>query len=129
MGTNLRSDPRLNEIMRLATDGGISIQHVDRGRLDSEPEDIFEGLMKSRRADKAGHIGNWLACIKSRQRPTADVEIGHRSATVCHLVNIARWTGRRLKWDPAKEQFIGDAAANQYLDRERRKGFEVPAKI
>lgn len=102
---------------------------IDRGRVDSNPEDIYENLMKSRGSDKAGHIGNWLACIKSRQRPTADVEVGHRSATVCHLVNIARWTGRKLRWDPAKEEFIGDAAANQYLDRERRKGFEVPEKI
>jgi len=101
---------------------------VDRGRLDSAPEDIFMNLMKNKpKVD--GHTTNWLKCIKSRQQPTAPVEIGHRSATVCHLVNIARWTNRKLKWDPAKETFIGDADANQYLDRERRKGFEVPERI
>ena len=75
-----------------------------------------------------GHMQNWINCIKSRQRPTADVETGHRSATVCHMGNIARWTGKRLKWDPVKEVF-DDAQANTYLDRKRRKGFELPEKI
>ncbi|MEI7733367.1 MAG: Gfo/Idh/MocA family oxidoreductase [Verrucomicrobiota bacterium] len=101
---------------------------VDRGRLDSNPEDIFETLMKNKpKVD--GHTSNWLKCIKTRQKSTADVEIGHRSASVCHLVNIARWTGRKLQWDPVKEEFIGDADANKYLDRERRKGYTVPDKI
>lgn len=104
---------------------------IDRGRVSSFPDEISEGLMKAKAKGKSNgdHILNWLQCIKENKLPTADVEIGHRSATVCHLVNIARWTGRKLKWDPAKEEFIGDAEANKYLDRERRKGFEVPAKI
>ena len=72
---------------------------------------------------------NWLDCIKSRQTPNADIEIGHRSATVCHLGNIARWTGRKLRWDPVKEEFIGDKDANKYLDRERRKPWTLPEKI
>jgi predicted dehydrogenase len=75
-----------------------------------------------------GHMQNWFDCIKSRQKPIADVEIGHRSATVCHLCNIARWTGKRLKWDPVKEQF-DDAEANKYLDRTRRKPYELPETI
>ncbi len=62
------------------------------------------------------------------QKPIADVEIGHRSATVCHLGNIARWTGHRLHWDPVKERFEEDAA-NQHLDRARRKPYELPASI
>lgn len=98
---------------------------VDRGRLDSDPEDIYLELMKNR-PKVLDHTANFFACVKSRQRPTADVEIGHRSATVCHLTNITRWTGRRLKWDPVTERFPDDADANKYLDRERRKGFEAP---
>jgi len=73
------------------------------------------------------HIQNWLDCIRTRSLPTADVEIGHRSITVCHLANIARRLGRHLRWDPDKEQFIGDDEANTYLDRPRRKGWELPA--
>ncbi|MCX8035758.1 MAG: Gfo/Idh/MocA family oxidoreductase [Candidatus Sumerlaeia bacterium] len=72
------------------------------------------------------HMQNWLDCIKTRKRPNADVEIGHRSVTICHILNIARELGRRLKWDPDKEQFVGDDEANACLDRPRRKGWELP---
>ena len=72
---------------------------------------------------------NWLECIKTRKRPVADVEIGHRSATVCHLGNIARLLGRRLRWDPIAEVFIDDPEANLYLDRARRKGYELPEEV
>ncbi len=72
------------------------------------------------------HIQNWLDCIKTRERPNADVEIGHRSISVCHLANIARQLARPLKWDPDQESFPGDAEANSYLSRPRRKGYELP---
>lgn len=73
-----------------------------------------------------GHVENWLDCIKSRQRPNADVEIGHRTATICHLCNITRWLGRRLRWDPEQEVFPDDPEANQLLNRPRAKGWELP---
>jgi len=73
------------------------------------------------------HMQNWLDCIRSRELPVADVEIGHRSVTVCHLANITRESGRPLKWDPKSETFEGDAAANALLDRPRRTGFELPS--
>ena len=70
------------------------------------------------------HLANWLDCIKTRQRPNADVEIGHRSITVCHLVNITRRLGLQAQWDPKNETFVNDAEANTYLSRRpRRKGF------
>jgi len=56
----------------------------------------------------------------------ADVEIGYRSISVCHLANIARRTGRCLKWDSTKEEFVGDDEANTYLNRPRRVGYELP---
>ena len=68
-----------------------------------------------------------------RKKPVCDVEIGHRSATVCHIGNIARWVsqvtqevGVKLIWDPKKEEFIGNKLANSMLDRVRRKGYELP---
>jgi predicted dehydrogenase len=103
---------------------------IDRGRISSDPEEVAIEIMKKRpKGYNSSHIANWLNCIKSRKSPNAGVEIGHRSATVCHLGNIARWTGRNLKWDSVKEEFVGDAEANQYLDRERCKGYELPAKV
>jgi predicted dehydrogenase len=72
------------------------------------------------------HIRNWVMCIKSRKLPAADVEIGHRSVSVCHLVNIVREIGRPLAWDPEKEVFTGDAEANAYLARPRRAAYALP---
>ncbi|MBN1443418.1 MAG: Gfo/Idh/MocA family oxidoreductase [Planctomycetes bacterium] len=72
------------------------------------------------------HIGNWLDCIRTRRRPVSDAEVGHRSITVCHLANIAREVGRKLRWDPAAERFVGDPEADAYLARPRRKGHELP---
>lgn len=72
------------------------------------------------------HLANWLECIKTRGTPNADVEIGHRSISICHLVNITRELGRKLQWDPKNETFVADAEANERLSRPRRKGFELP---
>ena len=75
------------------------------------------------------HIQNWLDCIKTREKPNADVEIGHRSITVCHLIGITRELGRKLRWDPEKETFAGDDEANTYLDRPKREGYRLPEKL
>ena len=63
---------------------------------------------------------DFIKCVRSRQKPICDVEVGARSATVCHLANLCYWNKRSLKWDPQAERFVGDAEANQWLDRERR---------
>lgn len=73
------------------------------------------------------HMGNWLDCIRSRQTPIADVEIGHRSVTIAHICNITRKLGRRLRWNPETEQFTDDPEANALTMRPRRKGYELPA--
>jgi predicted dehydrogenase len=59
------------------------------------------------------HVRNFLDCVKSRKQPIADIEAGHYANTVCRLGNIAYRVGRKLRWDNAKEQVIGDAEANQ----------------
>jgi len=105
---------------------------IDRGRVDSDPPEIAKEPIKDSdihlyKSDD--HMRNWIECIKSRKACVADVEIGHRSATVCHLGNIARRLGRKLKWDAKKEVFVGDDEANTYLDRPRRKGYELPEKV
>ena len=64
--------------------------------------------------------------MKSRSRPVADVEIGHRSATFCHLGNIARWSGRSLQWDPEQEKFKGDEHVNGLVSRRQRERYEFP---
>lgn len=105
---------------------------IKRGSCRSDPPEIAKEPIKGsemRLYRSANHYKNWLDCIKSRKDPVAKVEVGHRSATVCHLGNLARLLGRRLRWDPAKEVFVGDPEANKYLDRSRRKPYQLPEKI
>jgi predicted dehydrogenase len=66
------------------------------------------------------HQSDFLDCVRSRQRPIADVEIGHRTATICHLNAIAERLGRPVRWDPAHEEILGDEIAARWLDRPRR---------
>jgi hypothetical protein len=64
--------------------------------------------------------------MRSRQKPVAHAEVGHRTQVICHLINICRELGRRLKWDPVKEEFPGDEQANALRSRPRRTGYELP---
>ncbi len=61
------------------------------------------------------HIRNFLDCVKSRARPNADIEEGHRTAALCHLGNIATRTGQQLRWDADNERLIGDDAPTSWL--------------
>ena len=67
------------------------------------------------------HVRNFLDCVKSRNRPIADIEEGYRTAVMCHLGNIAMKVGRTLRWDAAKEEITGDKEANGLLSRPYRK--------
>ena len=101
---------------------------VDRGKFQADPEEIGKETIEANgihlyKSDN--HLKDFLDCVRSRKRPICDVEVGCRSVTVCHLGNLAYWNHRRLKWDPAKEQFIGDAEANGWLDRVKRGGWKV----
>ena len=66
------------------------------------------------------HHGNWLDAIRTRHQPLAPVELGHRACSTCLLHHIAMKTKRRLKWDPEREKFLGDEAANAMLARPQR---------
>ena len=69
------------------------------------------------------HMGNFFECVKTRKAPICDAEIGHRSASVCHLGVIAIRLGRALQWDPHAENFLNDAQATSMLAREMRKPY------
>jgi predicted dehydrogenase len=71
--------------------------------------------------------GNWLDCIKSRKAPTAPAEIGHRACSTCLLHHIAMKTKRHLHWDPSKERFLNDDAANAMLSRPQRAPYVMSA--
>jgi hypothetical protein len=70
------------------------------------------------------HVRNFLDCIKSRQRATADVEEGHQVSVACHLANLSLRLGRKLRWDADKEEIIGDREASAHLVRPYRKPWD-----
>jgi predicted dehydrogenase len=103
--------------------------HVNRGNLEASNDDIIAQPLPAdaqRLYVSKDHMDNWFECIKTRKLPICDVEIGHRSATVCHLGSLAMRLGRKLKWDPVKEEFIGDEKANAMRHYAYRKPWELP---
>lgn len=66
------------------------------------------------------HHDNFLECVRTRARPISDVEIGHRTTTVCNLGNIAMLLDRRVRWDPRREAFVDDAIADRMRGRAMR---------
>ncbi len=96
-------------------DGGA----VDALYKDPVPESELIALRKGKRLD--GHMGNFFECIRDRAVPVSDVWSHHRSLTVCHLSNIAiRLGGRKLTWDPEKQEIVGDPEANAFQTRPQR---------
>ncbi len=95
-----------------------------RGELEAEPTSILEESIGANETHlytcRAGEQRNFLDCVKSRRLCYAPAEIGHRTITVAHIGNISMMLGRKLKWDPAKERFVGDAEADGLLSRAMR---------
>lgn len=101
---------------------------IDRGHLSADPADAIAEPLADNEVhlyESNDHHRNWIDCIRERKRPVADVEIGARSVTVCHLGNLAYWHGRKLKWDPSTWRFADDEA-NGWLDRPRRDPWQLP---
>ncbi len=115
--------------------GGIRFEgtegwvYVSREKIDAEPKSLLTtqlGPDEIHLAPEGGggtHMGIWLDCIRRRNPKgvNAPAEVGHRSATACHLTNIAMELGRKCHWDPATEQFPNDPEANRLLRRAARE--------
>ena len=71
------------------------------------------------------HHANWFECIRSCGQPSSHEEIGHRSASLGHLVAMSFRLGRSLRWDPAQEVFLGDDEANRLRSRARREPWQA----
>lgn len=96
---------------------------VSRDRFFSNPPSLTEsqiGPNDVRLYRSRDHRQNFLDCVRLRTQPVTDAETGHRSASVCHIGNIAVRLGRKLRWDPEKELFINDDVANKMLSRPAR---------
>ena len=74
---------------------------------------------------QGGIYGDFIHCAKTRERPFRDIELAVNTAALAHLGNIAYTLERSLKWDPAKQEFPGDAEANRLVDRARREPWQI----
>jgi predicted dehydrogenase len=125
-GDVLKRDGQRNGLKFEGTDGWI---WVNRSDLDASNDDIiFTPLPENAvHLETSGdHMRNFFDCVRSRQNPICHVEVGHRSATVGHLIVVALRLGRKFQWDPASEVYVGEGApeANAHLAREMRKPYD-----
>jgi predicted dehydrogenase len=109
------------------SDGMIQIGY---GGVFTEPGSLKKAITVSNESHLdalANHGRNFLDCVRSRQDPVARVEVGHRSASVCHLGNIAVRLGKKkiLQWDPSAERFTNDDEANAMLTRPMRAPWQI----
>ena len=105
---------------------------VNRHKISSNPKELTANVpdeFQNKRDETVYHVENWVDCIKTGEKCNADVEYGHRSTTLCELVNIVRATapvGEKIGWDPVKERFTNNDKGNDMLSRPRRKAYDLP---
>lgn len=102
---------------------GILPQSVREGKpvaIDQIDDSLAVQLGRS-----PGHHKNFIDCVINRNQPMATAEIGHRTATICHLNNIAMKVGRRIQWDPESEELIGDPEAGALLIPKMRAPWQI----
>ena len=118
-----------NGIMFEGTEGRI---FVNRGRLTGAPvEDLAAHPLPDGALEEVygrsltDHVTNFFEAVAGGGAPVSDPCSHHRALTTCHLAGIAARLGRKIEWDPAAEQIVGDDQAQAFVDRERRPGFEI----
>ncbi len=102
--------------------------HVRRGALEASDDKILReviGPNETRLYVSRDHQQNFLDCVRSREQTVAPIEIGHRSISVGLLGEIAMLLGRKLRWNPEKEQFVNDEQANRMLSRPMRSPWHL----
>jgi len=106
---------------------------VNRGRLSGRPvEDLADNPLPDGALEKVygdrpltDHVTNFFESVAGRKQPISDVFSHHRALTTCHLAGIAARLGRKIQWDPAKQEIIGDSVAQSLLAREKRQRFQI----
>jgi hypothetical protein len=102
---------------------GFEIYPEPKGRVPAEFK--MEARHQNGPNTKGEHVRNFLECVRSRQRPNAPVDLGHRSTTIGHLGNIACRTGLKLVWDAEREDFRDQPEASRLLGRQARKPWDL----
>ena len=103
--------------VRFEGDSGWLFIHVHGAKLEADPAELLDPAQAPEPSlgRTPSHRRNFLEAMRSRQQPFAHAEIGHRTATICHLNNLAMRLGRPLEWDPETQQVVDDTEANALL--------------
>jgi predicted dehydrogenase len=110
--------------VRFEGDEGWVFVHIHGGKLEASDDKLLQSKIGEKEIQlgrSPDHRRNFLDSVKSRQDPVAPAEVGHRTGTICHLNNIAMLLGRKLKWDPKNELFVGDDEANKLIHPRMRE--------
>ena len=105
------------------TEGWVHVD--DGGGIETEPKSLLAARQFGKGYPADSHVKNFLECVKSRKTPTSHAEATHRSMTTCIIANICLMLGRKLTWDPLKEEFVGDDVANQMKERTIRDPWRI----
>ena len=108
----------------IGSDGWI---WVTRGEIKASDRDLLTSKLPSdakRVYESHDHMGNFVECVRSRKPTICPAEVGHRSASMCHLGVTSIRLGRKLQYDPRKEEYVNDAEANSYIARPMRKPYD-----
>jgi predicted dehydrogenase len=109
----------------IGTEGQV---HVVRGKLETTPATLRDQVIGENQKHvykSENHYKDFLQAMRNRSKPVADVEIGHRTATVCNLGNLAYELKRPLSWNPHREIFKDDDEANKMRSRTMRPEWAV----
>lgn len=119
------------------TEGWIFV-HIHGGALEASDPKLLKSVIgpgeiqlgrapngKNNENMHPRHVRNFLDCVKSRARPLAPVEVGHHTAAICHLNNIAMLTGRKIRFNQAQCRIEGDDEANQLLTPKMRAPWKL----
>jgi predicted dehydrogenase len=101
---------------------------VTRGGLDADPKSVLKETIRPDEINlyrTPGHHRNFLDCVKSRKLTITPAEVAHRSASIGHVGLVALQLGRKLRFDPDKEEILGDAAADSMLGRAMREPWHL----
>ena len=140
-------EPTASRGLKMYYDNGIEVEHrnfgrgfavrffgskgtldISRGFLETSPKEILNIKLKPkdiRLYISDNHENDWITSAKNSSKPICDAEVGHRTATICHIANLAYEYRRPLNWDPVKEEFINDFEANLRRGKRYRKPYEL----
>ncbi|MDR3094453.1 MAG: Gfo/Idh/MocA family oxidoreductase [Bacteroidales bacterium] len=114
-----------NSVRFIGTDGVIDISRSFLDTIPCKLQDIEIGEDKIKLYRNEDHYSDFINAIKTRKQPISTVEIGHRTASLCHIVNLCYELNRPLRWNPEKEVFFVDDEANRRLSDPIRAPFKM----